>query len=350
MVFECKGVRCCVLIACLVALALNLGGFASPGWLILKRTVFEEKASIFEGQVIDNGGVKVPEEAEDKPLALPERQKRSDEELEVDEEEVIEENGFLIDWFRKVTVEITEYEVRMHYGLWYATMCVHEKDGKHGDSSSSSDEDEHHKDKGDHHKKGKKGHCHCKKISIKCALYNSFIFEDPIDYINPGGPSKRVLSHRNFGYASLVEQRIENCLSLAFIVIGVISALGGVRKSNGCRCAAYACIVFMLLSALVVLVPVTRFAHYSMFKHNQVMPIHVTVPYSAVCSGVSSILCVIIALAIGCGLAKKSRVERAGHWYKFNNELELPKETEEKKPQLVFYTEPLPEKPDSLDI
>lgn len=112
MVFECKGVRICVLIACLLALALNLGGFASPGWLIMKRTVYEEKASIFEGQLIDHGGLPGPKEAvDDEPLALPDRKKRSEEEIEIDEEEIVAENDVLIDWFRKVTVSI---EILIH--------------------------------------------------------------------------------------------------------------------------------------------------------------------------------------------------------------------------------------------
>lgn len=49
-------------------------------------------------------------------------------------------------------IEIKTFEVSTHYGLWYSTLCIHEK--THGDKdeeSSSSDDDDH------HHKKHKKG-------------------------------------------------------------------------------------------------------------------------------------------------------------------------------------------------
>ncbi|KAL4234810.1 hypothetical protein ACF0H5_006451 [Mactra antiquata] len=346
MVFESKCLRCFIIVSCFVALGLNIFGFSSPGWLVLKRTVVEERTSLFQGQLIDRGGMHAPPEVVDdeiEPESL--RKKRSEEEIDVVEEEVLEENNVLVDWFQKVTVEIKEYEVKVGYGLWYATLCIHEKDGRHGDSSSSEERGD-----GKHGKHGKKGHCHCKKISIKCALYNSFIFEDPIDYINPGPLPKHVLSLHSFGYASLVEQRYENCIALALLVVGAISAIGAARKVNGCRCAAVACFFLMLLSALLSLLPVIRFSNYSVFKHKQAIPIHVGVPYSAVASGIAAILCIFVTLAMGCGLAKNKRSEQPGHWYKFNNELELPQEQEEKKPQLVFYTEPLPEKPDSPEI
>jgi hypothetical protein len=50
----------------------------------------------------------------------------------------------------------------------------------------------------------------------------------------------------DFGYASLTEHRVENCVVLAFLILGLVSAIGGFRKVNGCRCAGVACILFML--------------------------------------------------------------------------------------------------------
>lgn len=41
---------------------------------------------------------------------------------------------------------------------------------------------------------------------------------------------------------------------------------------------------------------------------------------------------------------KMARKDQPGRWYPFNNELELPNENE-KKPALVFVSDPLPEKP-----
>lgn len=49
------------------------------------------------------------------------------------------------------------------------------------------------------------------------------------------------------------------------------------------------------------------------------------------------------------GYRRSANREGPGRWYQFNNELELPQEKSEKpkdeKPQMVFISEPLPEKP-----
>lgn len=298
------------------------------------------QTAMFQTQIIDHGGVKAPEEPEnplDKMKKL--RKRRSEEEVEIVEEELIEENNILDQWIIETTIQIKTFEVSTHYGLWYSTVCIHEKthDGKHGDSSSSSEDD-------DDHKKHKKGHCHCRKVSTKCALYNSFIYEDPIDYINPGPPSDRVLSNKNFGYASLTEHRVENCVVLAFLILGLVSAIGGFRKVNGCRCAGVACILFMLAAALIAIVPVSRLGHYSVFKHDQRIPVKVRAPYSAISSGIGAIFALITALVACFAMMRRARADKPGKWYQFNNELELPNETE-KKPALVFLTDPLPEKP-----
>lgn len=49
-------------------------------------------------------------------------------------------------------------------------------------------------------------------------------------------------------------------------------------------------------------------------------------------------------MVAGCALAERSRLQKPGHWYQFNNELECENE-KEKKPALVFIAEALPEKP-----
>lgn len=342
MACEKRPYLCAVLILGTLALFFHLVGFVTPGWLIMRLSFMEEsrQTTIFQAQLIDHGGLIGPEAEEtpaDKLKNL--RKKRSEEEIEVVEEAVLKENEVLDEWIMQTTIEIKQFEVSTHYGLWYSTLCIHEKtkgDHKSRDDSSSSEDDD--------HKGHKKGHCHCRKISTKCALYNSFIYEDPIDFINPGPASPRVLSTRNFGYASLTEHRVENCFVLAFLVLGLISALG-FRKVNGCRCAAVLCVLFMLAAALIALVPVSRLSHYSVNKHNQKgIPVKVHAPYSAIASGLGSVFALITALVASCATMKMARKEQPGKWYQFNNELELPNE-KEKKPALVFVSDPLPEKP-----
>ncbi|XP_045193113.1 uncharacterized protein LOC123549252 [Mercenaria mercenaria] len=340
MACEKRPFLCGILTLGTLALFFHVVGFAAPGWLIMKLSLLEEtrETSVFRAQIIDHGGLGPVTTQSPLDIMKDVRKKRSEEEVEVIEEELIEENNVLDQWITETTIKIKTFEVSTHYGLWYSTMCIHEKthDDKHKDSSSSDDDDD---------KKHKKGHCHCRKISTKCALYNSFIYEDPIDYINPGPPSSRVLSTKNFGYASLTEQRVENCLVLAFMVLGLISAIGGFRKIEGCRCAAVMCVLFMLAAALIAIIPVARLSHYSVFKHGQRIPVKVHAPYSAISTGVGAIFALITALVASIALMKKSRQQKPGKWYQFNNELELPTESTEKKPALVFITDPLPEKP-----
>ena len=119
------------------------------------------------------------------------------------------------------------------------------------------------------------------------------------------------------------------------------------KDKNGC-CKYF---IFVYFTALIAIVPVSRLSHYSVFKHDQKIPVKVRAPYSAISCGVGAIFALITALVACFALMKRSRAEQPGKWYQFNNELELPNETE-KKPALVFLTDPLPEKPglnDELD-
>jgi len=91
---------------------------------------------------------------------------------------------------------------------------------------------------------------------------------------------------------------------------------------------------------------VIRFGSFSMHKHDQAVPVYVHPPVSVICATVGTILGLFVGILSLAGFARKQRQERPGRWYQFNNELELPEEkSKEEKPQMVFVSEPLPEKP-----
>merc|ERR1712226_238763 len=110
------------------------------------------------------------------------------------------EEFMLVEFLRTVTVNVEDFDVSIHYGLWFSKMCVHMKKPKGAmmeeeddvmaeaemvddddvmmekrDASSSSSDDSH----GRHGRHGKHKHCHCKKVSTRCALKMSFLFESP---------------------------------------------------------------------------------------------------------------------------------------------------------------------------
>ncbi|WAR13215.1 hypothetical protein MAR_027395 [Mya arenaria] len=173
--------------------------------------------------------------------------------------------------------------------------------------------------------------CHCKKLSINCALKNAWVFEDPANYYNLGGRKNEVLSKHNYGYASLSEHRAEVSIAVIFNFLGLISAIGAFRKNPG---------------SFFTIAPVSRFAHYSVNKHHMRLPVNVSPPVCAIASGLGAILAVIAAFVAFIGAMSSIRKQRSGRWYQFNNELELPAELEkEKSPKLVFINDPLPPKP-----
>ncbi|XP_045193111.2 uncharacterized protein LOC123549251 [Mercenaria mercenaria] len=257
------------------------------------------------------------------------------------EEDMMKEKMMFGAWMMEVTAE-DSFNVKTSYGLWYSTVCVykgrmgdHDSKEKHMDMDRSSSEEDDHE---------RKGRCRCKKISTKCALHYASMYEDFSFFTPKGG----YLSYKNFGNASLTEHRVENCLVLVFMFLGLVAAIAGFKKVNGCRCAGGACVIFMLLAAFIALVPVARLSHYSVNRHHQGSAVRVHAPYSVIATGLGSIFALITALVAGCALMK-TRKERAGKWYQFNNELELPKENKE-KPGLYFTAEALPAKPGLYDV
>lgn len=369
---------CGILILGILALFFHIVGFVTPGWLVLRRSVLE-KESLFsiKGQLIDNGGVTPPPEVEDEQPILRKRSANDDSDSSLHDDDwhhrggehphhpphhhshhgghgpypgphpephrptpspkptgeseevagdIREEHQTMEAWMMETTSEIDTFDVRTSFGLWYSTLCVHMKrefaDSKDESDDSSSEEDNE-----------RKGHCRCKKVSTKCALYYASIssmYENSFPYqTKTGGP----LSYRNFGYASLVEHRVENCFVLALLVLGLISAIAGFRKDKECRYARFACVIFMMLAAFIALVPVARLGHYSIVKTNQSNSVHVHAPYSVIATGLGALFALVTALVAGCGVMAKSRrgqLSGKSGWYQFNNEMETPNEKKEK--------------------
>lgn len=340
---------CPVLFFGILAVALHGVAYVAPGWIMLGREVTKLNfRELFRVDEVDVREFKEPPQAPENPVAMAKRA-ANDMLTTAAPAPAIEEVVEFKTWAMAI-VDISDVNVRVNYGLWYSTVCLHEKyvgsqtvvvetdtimmEKKEVEKRSSSKDDSSSDEDDKMDKKHKK--CHCKKISTYCALQLTWLFRDRQD-------PEWYLSTRHFGYASLNEHRIENSVALFFLAVGLISAVGAFRKNKGCRCAAIVCVIAMLVAALLIIVPVVRFGRFSRHKNDQDVPVYVHWPASVLCAGVSALLAVLVALIAAAGAMCK-RKERAGRWYQFNNEQELPDE-KSAKPQLVFISaDPLPEK------
>ncbi|KAH3692558.1 uncharacterized protein LOC127863329 [Dreissena polymorpha] len=329
---------------CTIALGLHIFALFHPGWIMMKRDLTE---------IVRTGGFAEHLEVKEDDLMFK------------PDASVVEEEKDINEWIKESTIDLNRIEFGLHFGLWNARMCVREKETStlriteitdvETDESNVAPKVTEETDeeivqsvpkieKKFEHRKHEK-HCNCKKISTACALLNSYVFEDPINY---GGLLRRneVLSKENFGYASLKEHQWELCLALGFHALALLSSIGGFWK--GCRCGATATVLFLLLAAFLTMAPISRFARYSVNKNNAQIPVYVMPPVSVIIAGCGLFVTVIASFVAFLGTMKNFREKRPGNWYRFNNELELPVD-EEKKSKLVFVNDPLPPKP-GMDV
>ncbi|XP_060597015.1 uncharacterized protein LOC132750940 [Ruditapes philippinarum] len=384
MACEKRPYLCAILVLCLFALFFHIVGFVAPGWIILRRSVGDDSLFPMEGKPIDDGGLPAPQPEDDEPRAMFRKKRSHDDDTDSSEEgdsrshhgphhgghhgphhgghnrphhgstrmppsemneDMRKENSEVGSWMMKTAAEIESFDVRTSYGLWYSVMCIHKR-RMDGDSDSDDKDDmaESSRESSSEDDDRKKRH-HCKKMSTKCALSYASMYEDFM-YVPRHGER---LSYKSFGMASLKEHQIESCLVLAFMVLGLISAVVGFKNANGCRCARLACVIFMLLAAFIAIVPVARLGHYSVHRAHQKSMIKVHAPYSVIASLIGAIFAFTAALVAGCALYK-TRKNQAGKWYQFNNELETPNEEKNAKPALYYSTDPLPAKPGLYDV
>ncbi|KAL4234809.1 hypothetical protein ACF0H5_006450 [Mactra antiquata] len=282
---------------------------------------------------------------------------KSDDSSDEFDKDIMSDKQAIVDWMRMKKDEYNGAEIQTSYGLWYSKVCVRpsekkmmhkrlarfdhdtewNKDEGHGKEWEKSGEMDHEMSGKSHHKRGQ-----CKKICTKTALYFSYIYESPEQM----GRNKRTIDYKKVAFTCLLEHQIEASLGLGFIVLGLLGAFFGFRDTKRCKYCAYGSIVFMLLASFVTLVPVSRFAHYSMHKHHEKFPVYVHAPYSVIASGLSAILAFCTALVCVAALIISSRKSKNVTWKQFEND----QEPEKKNQQLVFYNDQFPVKPGLYDV
>jgi len=122
----------------------------------------------------------------------------------------------------------------------------------------------------------------------------------------------------------------------------------GYRDIQRFKCVVYASIVCLMCAAFVTSVPVSRFAQYSVHRHNEKLPRHIVdiqVPYSVISSGLSAFLALCTALISIAVLIMSNRKTKGSNWSQFENE-----QPEKKTQNLVFYNDQLPAKPGLYDV
>jgi len=347
---------CWFVIFGVVGLGLHLAGFVCPSWIVM-RTHKERIQIIIEEMTMTQG-------MEDAGLLLPGTAGRGmmppppppeghmsgpDGPMMMEPEH---EHMQMVEIVRVMVAETDDFEMSMHYGLWFSKMCFHEKISKEevieedeatlivnkrDASSSSSEEEGRH---GHHGKHGKK--CHCHKLSTRCALKMAMFFESPMTN------RQDRLSEHNMGHASLREHQIETSIGLVLFALGVIGGIASFRKPGGCRCVKGLVTVFLLVAITLIVVPVVRLAHYTHFRYSIHDGVDIRVPISAVLSSSACSLGLLAAIVAFVGMLAQGRKEKSGRWYQFNNELETEKSG--KGPALEFYNDAYPVKAGLVEV